>query len=185
MVQLSPRLLELRPELIALRRDLHQNPELAYAETRTAAKVAAFLEGSPLDVRTGLARGTGLMASTRGEGRTVLLRVDMDGLPIQEQNEVPYASRVPGAMHACGHDGHVAMGAVAARVLAQEALPGRARVIFQPAEEGDGGARNMVADGVLDDVSLVVGIHLWNEMPVGTLGVKSARSWRPRMRCAS
>jgi amidohydrolase len=103
----------------------------------------------------------------------VLLRVDMDALPIHEQNEVPYVSQVPGAMHACGHDGHVAMGAVAARLLARQRLPGRARVLFQPAEEGDGGARGMVAAGVLDGVTTVFGVHLWNEMPVGTLGVKS------------
>jgi amidohydrolase len=172
MPELSPDLIALRPELVALRRDLHQNPELAWAETRTSARVASFLEGSALDLRTGLA-GTGVTATTRGEGPTVLLRVDMDALPIHEQNEVPYVSQVPGAMHACGHDGHVAMGAVAARLLAQQRLPGRVRVLFQPAEEGDGGARGMVAAGVLDGVTTVFGVHLWNEMPVGTLGVKS------------
>ena len=171
MPELSPDLLTLRPELIALRRELHQHPELSWAETRTAARVAAFLEGSPLSLQTGIA-GTGLTATTHGEGRTVLLRVDMDALPIQEQNEVPYASQVPGVMHACGHDGHVAMGAVAARLLSLQTLKGRVRVLFQPAEEGDGGARNMVAGGVLDGVDTVLGVHLWNEMPVGTLGVK-------------
>lgn len=172
MPELSPGLIALRPELVALRRELHQHPELAWAETRTAARVATFLEGSALDVRTGLA-GTGLTATTRGDGPTVLLRVDMDALPIHEQNEVPYVSQVPGAMHACGHDGHVAMGAVAARLLAAQTLKGRARVLFQPAEEGDGGARGMVAAGVLDGVTTVLGVHLWNEMPVGTLGVKA------------
>src|SRR6185503_3486059 len=115
---LSEELLSLQPELVALRRDLHQHPELAYAETRTASRIAAFLEGSPLELRT--VGGTGLLASTAaGSGRSVLLRVDLDGLPIQEQNDLPYASRVPGVMHACGHDGHAAIGAAAARLLAR------------------------------------------------------------------
>jgi amidohydrolase len=173
MLDLSADVAGLLPELIALRRDLHQNPELAYAESRTAAAVAAFLEGSGCDVRTGVA-GTGVVATVRGgAGPTVLLRVDMDALPIREQSDAAYASRVPGVMHACGHDGHVATGAAAARVLARRRLPGEVRVLFQPAEEGEGGAQAVVAAGVLDGVDCVVGIHLWNELPVGTLGVKA------------
>jgi amidohydrolase len=170
MPLLSPDVLELRAEMIALRRDLHQNPELAYAERRTAAQVATFLEGSGLTLRS--VGGTGLLASTpAGNARTVLLRVDMDGLPIQEQNEAPYASRVAGAMHACGHDGHTAIGATAARILARRGASG-VRVLFQPAEEGEGGAQAVVRDGVMDDVDLTLGIHLWNELPVGSIGVK-------------
>jgi amidohydrolase len=103
----------------------------------------------------------------------VLLRVDMDGLPIQEQSDVPYASRVPGVMHACGHDGHTAMGAAAARVLAGRRPKGVVHVLFQPAEEGEGGAQRVIADGVLEGVDAVIGIHLWNELPVGTIGVKA------------
>jgi amidohydrolase len=171
--ELSKDVLDLRPELLALRRELHRHPELAYAETRTAARVASFLEGSALELREGVG-GTGVLATVRGEGaRTVLLRVDLDALPIQEQTESPYASQVPGLMHACGHDGHTAMGAGAARILARRRLPGSVRVLFQPAEEGEGGAQAVIRDGVLDGVDLVLGIHLWNELPVGTLGVKA------------
>jgi amidohydrolase len=171
-VGLSPDVSAISADLVALRRDLHQNPELAWAERRTAARVAAFLEGSGLEVRTGVA-GTGVVATARGgPGRTVLLRVDMDALPIQEQGETAYASRVPGVMHACGHDGHTAMGAAAARVLAARRPPGEVRVLFQPAEEGEGGAQGVIAAGVLEGVDRVLGIHLWNELPVGILGVK-------------
>jgi len=171
MLDLSPEVRAALPDLVALRREFHQRPELAYAETRTAARVAAFLEGSGLSVRTGVG-GTGLVAETGGAGRRVMLRVDLDGLPIQEQSDAPYASRVPGVMHACGHDGHAAIGAVAARILARRSLRGSVRLLFQPAEEGEGGAQAVVRDGVLDGVDLVMGIHLWNELPVGTLGVK-------------
>ncbi len=173
MPAISTEVLALEKELRALRRDLHQHPELAHHEQRTAARVVAFLEGHGLDVRSGVG-GTGVVATTRGgAGHSVLLRTDMDGLPIQEQSEAPYASREPGRMHACGHDGHTAMGAVAARVLAKRHLPGTVRSIFQPAEEGERGAQGMIADGVMDGIDLAFGIHLWNELPVGTLGVKA------------
>jgi amidohydrolase len=173
MPRLSSELKALQPEMVALRRDLHAHPELSWHETRTAARVASFLEGKGLEVRTGVGK-TGLVASAgRGGGRTVLLRVDMDALPIEERTGAPYASRVPGVMHACGHDGHTAMGATAARLLASRDLPGSVRVLFQPAEEGEGGAQAVVADGVLDGADVVIGIHLWNELPVGTLGVKA------------
>ncbi|MGE0453035.1 MAG: M20 family metallopeptidase [Vicinamibacteria bacterium] len=173
MPNLSPDVAAAKDALIALRRDLHQHPELAYAETRTAGVIADFLRDSGLELRQGVA-GTGLVASTpERPGRSVLLRVDMDGLPVQEESNAPYASLIAGTMHACGHDGHVAMGAVAARVLARRSLPGTARVLFQPAEEGEGGAQRVVADGALDGIDVVLGVHLWNELPVGTLGVKA------------
>jgi amidohydrolase len=172
MPNLSRDVVDLRDELVALRRDLHQHPELAYAEHRTSAKVAAFLEGSGLVLRTGLG-GTGILAATGAGGRTVLLRVDLDGLPIDEQNEAAYASRNRGVMHACGHDGHTAIGAAAARILGGRRLPGTVRILFQPAEEGEGGAQAVVAEGVMDGVDLAFGIHLWNELPVGTIGVKA------------
>jgi len=172
MPRLSPDVTALADELVALRRDLHQNPEMAWAEHRTAARVVAFLEGAGLELRT--VATTGVLATSRGaEGRTVLLRVDMDGLPIQEQGDVPYASRVPGVMHACGHDGHTAMGAAAARVLAGRRPGGTVRVLFQPAEEGESGAQRVIADGALEGVDVALGIHLWNELPVGTIGVKA------------
>lgn len=161
----------LRERIVGLRRDLHQNPELSWSEHRTGRAVSSFLEGSGLELRN-VAR-TGMLASTGRGPLSVLLRVDMDGLPIQEQSRQPYASSAPGVMHACGHDGHVAMGAAAARVLAQRRLPGRALLLFQPAEEGEGGAQAVVADGALEGVDVVLGVHLWNELPVGTLGVKA------------
>jgi amidohydrolase len=173
MVHLSPDVSRLKDDLVALRRELHQAPELAFSEHRTAARVAAFLEGAGLEMRAGLA-GTGVRATARGAGaRAVLLRVDMDALPIQERNDVAYASRVPGVMHACGHDGHTAMGAAAARVLAGRRPAGTVHVLFQPAEEGEGGAQRVIADGALEGVDAVLGIHLWNELPVGTIGVKA------------
>lgn len=167
----SPDVAALRDAIVTLRRQVHQEPELAWHEERTAARITEFLAGGGLSVRTGLG-GTGVLASTGGGGHSVLLRVDMDALPLQETTGAPYASRVPETMHACGHDGHVAMGAGAARVLAARGRAG-ARVLFQPAEEGEGGAQAMVADGALDGVSSVFGVHLWNELPVGTLGVKA------------
>jgi amidohydrolase len=173
MPELSDDVRALQADLVALRRELHQHPELAYAETRTAARVAALLEGSGLEVRTGVG-GTGVLASTGARGGpAVLLRADMDGLPIQEDSSAPYASRVPGVMHACGHDGHVAMAVTAARALAARGHEDAVRVLFQPAEEGEGGAQACVRDGVLEGVDVVLGVHLWNELPVGTIGVKA------------
>ena len=157
-------------DLLAIRRDLHREPELAFAESRTGEKVAEYLQGIPL--RRGVG-GTGLVASPSQGSPTVLLRADMDGLPIHERNNVPYVSRRDGVMHACGHDGHVAMGAVAARILAGRSLRGGVRVLFQPAEEGEGGAQAVIRDGVLEGVDRVFGVHLWNEMPVGTIGVRT------------
>jgi amidohydrolase len=173
MARLSPEVLALRDDIIALRRDVHRHPELAWSERRTAERIASFLKGSPLDLRTGLG-GTGVLAEAKGDAsRTLLLRVDMDALPIQEDSHSPHASEVPGVMHACGHDGHVAMGAAAARLTAGRRAPLNVRVLFQPAEEGEGGAQAMVAAGAMDGVAVAVGVHLWNELPVGTLGVKA------------
>ena len=173
MPTLSPDTLALRDTLIALRRELHQHPELAFAETRTAARVAAFFEGSGLKLRNGVG-GTGLIAETAARpGRRVMLRADMDGLPIQEETGLPFASRVPKAMHACGHDGHTATLAAVGRILAGRTLRGNARMLFQPAEEGEGGAQAVIQDGALEGVDVVLGVHLWNELPVGTIGVRS------------
>jgi len=173
MPRLSAEVLALRDEIVALRRDLHRHPELAWNERRTAEQVQAFLKGSPLAVRAGVG-GTGVVAEAgRGRGPTLLLRVDMDALPIQEDSRAAHASEVPGTMHACGHDGHVAMGAAAARIAAGLGPPGTLRMLFQPAEEGEGGAQAMVAAGVMDGVDVASGVHLWNELPVGTLGVRA------------
>ena len=172
MLRISPDVAALGEDLVSLRRDLHRHPELAWQESRTASRVRAFLEGSRLELRA--VGGTGVLAVARGgSGPTVLLRVDMDALPLQEHNDVPYASAVPGVMHACGHDGHTAMGAAAARVLSGRSLAGEVRILFQPAEEGEGGAQAVVKEGALDGVDMALGIHLWNELEVGTLGVKA------------
>jgi amidohydrolase len=173
MPRLSPEVLALRDEIVGLRRDLHRHPELSWQERRTADRIQSFLKGASLALRTGLG-GTGVVAEAAGGAAgTLLLRVDMDALPIQEDSTAPHASEVKGVMHACGHDGHVAMGAAAARLVAGRRGAGPVRVLFQPAEEGEGGAQAMVAEGVMDGISLAVGVHLWNELPVGTLGVKA------------
>src|SRR5512143_471484 len=159
--------------LVRDRRDLHQHPELGFQETRTATLVAERLRGLGYAVRTGVGR-TGVLG-VKGEsgGRCVLLRADMDALPVAEANEVPYRSRHAGRMHACGHDGHVAIGLETARRLAAVALPGTVKIAFQPAEELSGGATAMIDDGVLaaPDVDAALGLHLWNELPLGTIGV--------------
>ncbi|MEW6718003.1 MAG: amidohydrolase [Chloroflexota bacterium] len=159
-----------------LRRDIHQNPEIGFKEYRTAGIVARELEKLSLPVKTGVAK-TGVIAVLEGAqpGRTVLLRFDMDALPIAEETGAPYASQNQGVMHACGHDGHIAIGLAVARLLhaRRENLRGKFKFVFQPAEEGLGGAEAMVAEGVLEeprpDVSLA--LHLWNIKPVGWIGV--------------
>ncbi len=162
----------LRSQLIAWRRDLHQHPELRFAVHRTAGIVAQTLGELGYEVRTGVGQ-TGVVALLHGgrPGPTVMLRADMDALPIQEISDAPYASQVPGVMHACGHDGHVAVGLGAATLLARHAaeLPGRVLFVFQPAEEGDGGAAAMVADGALADPvpDAAFGLHVWNSLPLG------------------
>jgi amidohydrolase len=158
--------------LIRDRRDLHQHPELGFQETRTATLAAERLRQLGYTVRTGVGR-TGVVG-TKGDGaRCVLLRADMDALPIEEANDVPYRSRHAGRMHACGHDGHVAIGLEVARRLAATALPGCVKFAFQPAEEISDGAGAMIQDGVLaaPTVNAAFGIHLWNTLPVGTIGL--------------
>jgi amidohydrolase len=161
-----------RGQLVATRRDLHQHPELGFQETRTSTLVAEQLQDLGYQVRTGVGR-TGVVAVKDGGGRCVMLRADMDALPVEEANDVPYKSRHPGRMHACGHDGHVAMGLEAARRLAALALPGTVKFAFQPAEEVSNGAQAMIAGGVLEGprVDAAFGIHLWNDLPVGTIGI--------------
>ncbi len=162
----------LMDRLVAWRRDLHRHPELAFEERRTAALVADHLGRVGYQVRTGVGK-TGVVGLLEGArpGKTMLLRFDMDALPIEEANETEYASQVPGKMHACGHDGHTAIGLGVAALLARhrDALSGRVKLVFQPAEEMTGGARAMVADGVLENPApdVALGLHLWNSLPVG------------------
>lgn len=171
----------LRPEIIARRRDFHRHPELAFEEVRTAEIVANTLRDLGLEVQTGVGR-TGVVALLEGahDGPTVLVRADMDALPIHEENETEYASTVAGKMHACGHDGHTAIGLAVAKMLAarQDEMRGRIKFVFQPAEEIGEGARAMVADGVLENPrpDATIGLHLWNTLPVGTVAVTSGPS---------
>ena len=163
-----------RASLIATRRDIHQHPELGFEETRTAGLAAERLRTLGYAVTTAVGK-TGVVALKNGKqgSRCVLLRADMDGLPVEEANDVPYRSRQRGKMHACGHDGHVAIGLEVARRLAGVPLGGSVKFAFQPAEEASNGAQAMIADGVLDAprVDAAFGIHLWNDLPVGTVGI--------------
>ena len=161
-----------RNGLIETRRDIHQHPELGFEETRTAGLIAERLRGLKYQVTPGVGK-TGVVGIKKKEGRCVMLRADMDALPVEEANAIPYRSRQPGKMHACGHDGHVAIGLEVARRLAPLDLAGSVKFAFQPAEEGSNGAQAMIGDGVLDSpkVDAAFGIHLWNDLPVGTVGI--------------
>ncbi|MCL4254262.1 MAG: amidohydrolase, partial [Anaerolineae bacterium] len=166
----------LREKVVAFRRDFHQHPEIAFEEVRTSGIVANELRRLGLEVQTGIGK-TGVIAILEGntEGPTVLVRADMDALPIQEENQTEYASQYAGKMHACGHDGHTAIALGVANLFAKyrDNIKGRIKFVFQPAEEIGSGATAMIKDGALEnprpDVSL--GLHLWNTMPLGTLGV--------------
>ncbi|MCD7953015.1 MAG: amidohydrolase [Synergistaceae bacterium] len=169
-----------RPETIENYKHLHMHPEISYEERETAAFVVERLKKLPLDeVKTGVG-GCGVSALLRGglPGPVVALRADMDALSITEKTAVDYASRNPGVMHACGHDGHTAMLLSAAAVLCEmkEDLPGSVRFIFQPAEEKTprGGAQWMIEDGVLDSprVDAVLGMHLWPSLPTGEIAIQ-------------
>lgn len=166
----------LRDELVALRRDFHRHPELGFDEVRTAGIVAQRLNALGLEVQTGVGRTgvVGVLECAR-PGPVVLVRCDMDALPVQEDNSAPYASEIPGVMHACGHDGHTAIALTVARLLSERRaeLPGTVKFVFQPAEEGLGGAEAMIQDGVLASPrpAAAFGLHLWNPLPAGQVGV--------------
>lgn len=174
---LSAEVEQLRDTVVGLRRRIHQWPELGFQEKRTSALVTDQLIALGLEVTTGLA-GTGVMGLLRGAGagKTVLLRADMDGLPLEEASGAPYASQNRGVMHACGHDGHTAILLTVAKLLADQRyrFVGTVKFAFQPAEElPPGGAKMMIAEGVLENprVDAVFGLHLWNGLPVGKIGV--------------
>ncbi len=164
-------------DLVCLRHEIHQNPELGYQEHGTAKRVVAALDGiEGLDIRTGVAE-TGVVVTLGADrpGPMVALRADMDALAIQETSGLPYASATDGKMHACGHDGHTTCLVGAVRVLSaiRDELAGPVRFVFQPAEEGGGGGGRMCDEGVLDGVKAIFGLHGWPYLPQGELGVRS------------
>tara|TARA_B100000424_G_scaffold7511_1_gene5681 strand:- start:222 stop:1388 length:1167 start_codon:yes stop_codon:yes gene_type:complete len=166
---------EISENIYSYRRDFHQYPELSFQEYRTAEKISKHLESFGIDHRTGVGK-TGVVGEiVFGDGPTIALRADMDALPIQEVGDLKYKSKNEGVMHACGHDGHMAILLGAANALSknQKLKKGKVRFIFQPAEEGAGGARYMIKDGCLDQVDEIYGLHLWNYQPVGEIGVKN------------
>ncbi|AFN03390.1 amidohydrolase [Pyrococcus furiosus DSM 3638] len=163
--------MKIKDEIISWRRDFHMYPELGYEEERTSRIVEEHLKEWGYKIKR---VGTGIIADIGSGEKTVALRADMDALPIQEENEVPYKSRVPGKMHACGHDAHTAMLLGAAKIIAEheEELNNRVRLIFQPAEEGGNGALKMIEGGALEDVDAIFGLHVWAELESGIIGLR-------------
>ena len=168
---------EIEKQLVAWRREFHTHPELGFQETRTAARVAAVLESLDYRVRTGVGR-TGVVGEL-GQGHPVVaIRADMDALPIQEANDVEYASQVPGVMHACGHDAHTAIGLGVATLLAEERFSGTVHFLFQPSEEvgddeGVSGAPRMVEDGAMAGVDAVLALHVDGAIPAGDIAISA------------
>jgi len=168
---------DLKEKLIAWRREFHMHPELGFNERRTGDRVSEVLQPLGYRVKTGVGR-TGVVGEM-GEGKPLIaLRFDMDALPIQEENDVPYASRVPGVMHACGHDAHTAIGLGVANLLAEEPLAGTIRLIFQPSEESEdeeglSGAYRMMQDGVMEGVEGVLALHVDPDFAVGDIAVEA------------
>ncbi len=169
--------LALQPQLTAWRRDFHMHPELSFQERRTAARVAQELAALGLRVETGIGK-TGVVGHLGAGSPVIGIRADMDALPIQEENDVPYASQTPGAMHACGHDAHTAILLGAARLLSQmEARPaGQIRFLFQPSEEDwdeetKSGAVRMIEDGVLEGLDAVIALHVDDQLESGKIGI--------------
>ncbi len=168
---------EIERQLVAWRRDFHRHPELGFHETRTADRVAEVLGSLGYRVRTGVGR-TGVVGEL-GSGRPVVaIRADMDALPIQDAKRVPYASTVPGVMHACGHDAHTAIGLGVATLLARESFTGTVRFLFQPAEEvsdeeGVSGAARMIEDGAAEGMDAVLALHVDDSTPAGTISLQA------------
>jgi amidohydrolase len=170
---------EIVPDIVALRRDLHEHPELAFEEVRTSGIVAQRLRALGLEVQTGVAK-TGVVGLLRGGksgpgAKTIAIRADMDALPIHELNEIDYRSTVDGKMHACGHDGHTSIALAVADILSKrrDELNGNVKFVFQPAEEQIGGAEPMVKEGAMESVDGIIGLHLISNYPIGRVGVRS------------
>ncbi|MDR2175418.1 MAG: amidohydrolase [Synergistaceae bacterium] len=178
--KIKDRALSLAEEMTRLRRGIHENPELSWQEFATSRLIASKLEELGLEPRIGVGDlPVGVTADLEGgaPGPCAALRADIDALAITEENNVPYKSCKSGAMHACGHDGHIVILLAAAKILSEmkESLPGRVRFIFQPAEEHGhrSGARGMINDGVLEGVSSIAGLHLWSDIPAGKVQWKA------------
>ena len=177
--QLKSDIDELVPDMVAMRRDLHEHPELAFEEVRTSGIVAQRLRALGLEVRTGIAK-TGVVGLLKGGAsqpgaKTIAIRADIDALPIIEMNDIDYRSTVEGKMHACGHDGHTSIALAVADILSKRRaeLTGNVKFIFQPAEEKIGGAEPMVKEGAMEGVDGVIGLHLISDYPVGRVGVRA------------
>lgn len=167
----------LKEELINLRRDFHKYPELGFQEYRTSEIIANYLEKCGLVVKSGVAK-TGVVGLLKGkeEGPTILLRSDMDALPVDEENDISFKSVNKGVMHACGHDGHISMLLIAAKILAKhkDEIKGNVKFVFQPNEE-DAGAEIMIGEGILENphVDAALGMHLWSYIETGKIGIVS------------
>ena len=174
--RIRPEIKALQTELVQWRRNFHQKPELAFKENLTAEFITNKLTELGIDHQTGVAQtGIAALIEGKGKGKVLGIRADMDALPIQEENEVDYRSQHDGIMHACGHDGHVAIALGTAKYLSEHRdFNGTVKIIFQPAEESPGGAKPMIEEGVLKnpDVDAIIGLHLWNNLPLGTVGVR-------------
>lgn len=175
-MEVSEEVAVLNTELITLRRDFHQHPELGFEEFRTAERVVAYLKSCGLESQRVTKTGVVSVIAGQEPGRMILLRADMDALPIQEENELSCRSEYPNKMHACGHDGHIAMLLVAAKILSQhrDQLRGKVVLVFQPNEE-NAGALPMIQDGLLEDypVDACLGLHLWPSIQTGKVGVST------------
>ncbi len=173
-ININKEIQKISDDIYTYRRDFHQNPELSFQEYRTAETISKYLDSFGITHKTNIGE-TGIVGEIDfGEGPTIALRADMDALPIQEIGDLEYKSKNEGVMHACGHDGHMAILLGTANVLSKnkKIKKGKIRFIFQPAEEGGGGARYMIEDGCLEGVDEIYGLHLWNYQPLGEIGVK-------------
>ncbi len=176
--QLMEMLESRKQEIIDIRRYLHENPELSFKEEKTAQYIADFYKGKDVEIQTNVGNGYGIVVTIKGgkPGKTIGLRADFDALPIVEETDVPFKSKNEGVMHACGHDGHTAYLLVLADCLIQlkAEIAGTIQIIHQHAEETPpGGAKSIVESGLLDDLDAVFGIHLFPNMPAGTIGIRS------------
>ena len=176
MMNIRPEILKIKKTIIATRRDFHKHPELSFQEKRTSKIVAEKLESFGIKTLKNIGK-TGVVGILKGEhkGPTIAFRADMDALPIQETNSFPYKSINDGVMHACGHDAHTAilLGAAEALSKMKKNINGEIRFLFQPAEEGYGGAKFMIKDGAIDNVDEIYGLHVWNYQKSGSVGIKA------------